>query len=324
MQARPATLADCPAIARIYNEGIEDRVATFETDSRSPDDVAAWFDGFHPTVVVEDGGEVIAFASTSTYRPRACYKGVAEFSVYVARQHRGREAGRTAMSALIAAAKDAGFWKLVSRVFPENVGSLRLLRSLGFRQIGTYYNHAQLDGNWRNVVIVERLLKSELTLEAPVEEPQLHGKVVQPGKGEKLNAFPDFVLPILTAADTGGAYAVLEQSSQPGNGTPLHRHQREDESFYVLEGDYEFTVGDQMIQAGPGTYLFGPRRIPHKFRCVGTTAGRVQIMIAPAGFEKFFVELNRLATGGAPKAQDLVALARKYEIEFIGSQSTWP
>jgi L-amino acid N-acyltransferase YncA len=167
MRARPATLADSPAIARIYNEGIEDRVATFETDLRAPDDVAAWFDGVHPLVVVEDGGAVMAFASTSTYRPRACYQGVAEFSVYVARQHRGRGAGRTAMNALIAAAKEAGFWKLVSRVFPENVGSLRLLRRLGFSEVGTYKNHAQLDGRWRDVVIVERLLISD----APAEEP---------------------------------------------------------------------------------------------------------------------------------------------------------
>jgi phosphinothricin acetyltransferase len=158
MLARLATSADSPAIARIYNEGIEDRIATFETELRSPDDVAVWFDGVHPIVVVEHKGEVVGFASTSTYRPRACYSGVAEFSVYVTRPHRGQGVGRTAMNALIAAAKDAGFWKLVSRVFPENTGSLRLLSSLGFREVGTYKNHGQLDGVWRDVVIVERQL----------------------------------------------------------------------------------------------------------------------------------------------------------------------
>jgi phosphinothricin acetyltransferase len=158
MHARLATLADSGAIARIYNEGIQDRIATFETEPRSSDDVAAWFDGFHPMMVVEDGREVVAFASTSTYRPRECYRGVAEFSVYVARAHRGRGAGRTAMNALIAAAREGGFWKLVSRVFPENGGSLRLLGNLGFREVGTYKNHGQLDGKWRDVVIVERLL----------------------------------------------------------------------------------------------------------------------------------------------------------------------
>jgi phosphinothricin acetyltransferase len=157
LRARAATPDDAPAIARIYNQGIEDRIATFETRLRSADDVIAWFDGVHPVVVVEEGGTVVGFAATSTYRPRECYAGVAEFSVYVARESRGRGAGRVAMEALIRDAERAGFWKLVSRVFPENVASLRLLVSVGFREVGTYENHARLDGTWRNVVIVERL-----------------------------------------------------------------------------------------------------------------------------------------------------------------------
>jgi phosphinothricin acetyltransferase len=158
MLTRVAKVADAAAIARIYNEGIEDRTATFETTLRTPEEITAWFDGVHPIVVVEDGGDTVAFASTSIYRPRTCYSGVAEFSVYVARSHRGRGVGRAAMKALIEAAQQAGFWKLVSRVFPENVGSLRLLQSLGFVQVGIYKHHAQLDAMWRNVVIVERLL----------------------------------------------------------------------------------------------------------------------------------------------------------------------
>src|SRR5215472_2902517 len=98
--ARLASLHDAAAIAAIYNQGIEDRVATFETQPRTPDDVAAWFDGVHPTVVVESSGQVVAFASTSTYRPRACYAGIAEVSLYVERSFRRRGAGRAAMSLL--------------------------------------------------------------------------------------------------------------------------------------------------------------------------------------------------------------------------------
>ena len=162
MRARIARRGDAEAIAAIYNQGIEDRVATFETRPRSAEDVRAWFDGIHPLVVVEDGGTVVAFASTSTYRPRACYDGIAEFSVYVAREARGRGAGRVAMDALIAEAERAGFWKLVSRVFTENVASLRLLRSVGFREVGTYEKHARLDGRWRDVVIVERVIPANL------------------------------------------------------------------------------------------------------------------------------------------------------------------
>jgi phosphinothricin acetyltransferase len=163
MKARPATPADAAAIARIYNEGIEDRVATFETRLRTPDDILRWFDGIHPIVVVEaEDGQVIAFASTSTYRPRECYAGIAEFSVYVAREARGRGAGKLAMTALIEAAERAGFWKLVSRVFPENMASRALLKSLGFREVGVYEKHGKLDGVWRDVVIVERLIPSNL------------------------------------------------------------------------------------------------------------------------------------------------------------------
>jgi phosphinothricin acetyltransferase len=122
--------------------------------------VRAWFHGQHPIVVVETENRVIAFASTSAYRSRACYAGVAEFSVYVAREARGRGAGRLAMEALIDKAKQAGFWKLLSRVFVENTPSRRLLTSLGFREVGIYKRHARLDGIWRDVVIVERLLGS--------------------------------------------------------------------------------------------------------------------------------------------------------------------
>lgn len=159
MNARCATPEDADAIARIYNEGIEDRVATFETRFRSDEDVRAWFDGVHPIVVVEDGGGVVAFAATFTYRPRECYAGIAEASVYVARAYRRRGAGRIALEALIQAAKDAGFWKLLSRIFPENAASRGLVRQLGFREVGIYERHGQLDGQRRDVVIVERLMR---------------------------------------------------------------------------------------------------------------------------------------------------------------------
>ncbi len=158
MTARTATPADAWDMARIYNEGIEDRVATFETRLRSAEDIRTWFDGIHPIVVVENDGNVVAFAATSQYRPRDCYAGIAETSVYVARPFRGQGAGRVALEALILAAQQAGFWKLLSRVFPENEASRGLIRRLGFREVGVYEKHGQLDGKWRDVVIVERLL----------------------------------------------------------------------------------------------------------------------------------------------------------------------
>jgi len=159
MIARRATVEDANPIAAIYNEGIEDGLATFETRPRTTDDVRKWFGTRFPIIVIEEsGGQVIAFASTSEYRPRECYAGIAEFSVYVARSARGRGAGRLAMQSLMTEARAGGFWKLVSRVFPENAPSRALLQRLGFREVGTYNRHAQSHGTWRDVVIVERLL----------------------------------------------------------------------------------------------------------------------------------------------------------------------
>ncbi len=158
---RPARPEDAAAIAEIYNQGIDDRVATFETEHRTADDIAGWFGTRFPVVVITRHDRIVAFASTSTYRPRQCYSGIAEFSVYVARSARGTGAGRAAMRELIRAATDAGFWKLVSRVFPANVASRALLRSLGFREVGIYERHGRLDGEWRDVVIVERLLGND-------------------------------------------------------------------------------------------------------------------------------------------------------------------
>jgi L-amino acid N-acyltransferase YncA len=159
LTSRPATPDDGVAIARIYNEGIADGIATFETRLRHADDVRSWLGTRFPIVVVESDGQVIAFASTSEYRPRDCYARIAEFSVYVSRDRRGEGAGRVAMHALMQEAVDAGFWKLVSRVLVENLASRSLLRELGFREVGIYERHGQVGGEWKDVVIVERLLE---------------------------------------------------------------------------------------------------------------------------------------------------------------------
>jgi L-amino acid N-acyltransferase YncA len=159
--ARRAGPEDAASIARIYNEGIEDRVATFETRLRSAEEMRALIlerGDRHPSVVAERDGVVVAWAGCAPYRARPCYAGVGEFSVYVAREARGIGAGRVALSALIEACEAAGFWKLLSRVFPENAASLALCRRLGFREVGVYRRHARLDGVWRDVVIVEHLL----------------------------------------------------------------------------------------------------------------------------------------------------------------------
>jgi L-amino acid N-acyltransferase YncA len=156
---RPATHGDVPAITDIYNEGIRGRMATFETRERTPDEVRGWLgDPRHPVLVAEAEGRVVGWVAASTYRPRECYAGIAEFSVYVAGDARGRRAGDALLAAFLPACEAVGLWKVLSRIFPENEASRRLCARHGFREVGTYASHARLDGVWRDVVIVERLL----------------------------------------------------------------------------------------------------------------------------------------------------------------------
>jgi len=155
---REARAADAARIAEIYNQGIADRIATFETDLRNADQIIAWFTNGYPVFVAGADDQVMAYAAAFPYRARPCYDGVREFSIYVAREGRGQGFGRAALSALIDASAKRGWWKLLSRIFPENTASLALCESLGFRRVGVYEKHGRLDGIWRDVVIVEKLL----------------------------------------------------------------------------------------------------------------------------------------------------------------------
>jgi L-amino acid N-acyltransferase YncA len=157
MTAREATPEDAAAICAIYNQGIEDRSSTFETRPRTPEEIGKWFDGVHPIVVVEDEGEVIAYAASSLWRTRDCYRGIAEFGVYVRRDRRKRGAGRAAMDALCEAARKGGYWKLLGALFVDNQGSRALLKACGFREAGRFEKQARLDGKWRDVVMFEKL-----------------------------------------------------------------------------------------------------------------------------------------------------------------------
>jgi L-amino acid N-acyltransferase YncA len=161
LRVRLATASDAATIADIYNQGIEERIATFETAPRSAQDIEAQLTekgDRYPTVVVEQDGRIVAWASAGPYRARPAYAGVAEHSVYVARHSRGAGAGRAALDALAREYAARGFWKLVSRIFPENTGSLALHDRAGFRVVGVYRRHGQIEGQWRDCVIVEKLL----------------------------------------------------------------------------------------------------------------------------------------------------------------------
>jgi L-amino acid N-acyltransferase YncA len=155
---RAAAAGDADAIAAIYNEGIEERVATFETRPRTPSDVAGWFDGRLPFLVAENDGAVVGFARVAPYSDRCVYAGVGEHGVYVARSARGRGLGRALLDALCAESESAGLYKLTSRIFSENGASRAAHVAAGFVEVGVQRRHGQLDGAWKDCVLVERLL----------------------------------------------------------------------------------------------------------------------------------------------------------------------
>jgi phosphinothricin acetyltransferase len=163
MRIRPATPADTAAIAAIYNEGIAARQATFETRPREPDEIAPWLDERRPFLVAEaEDGTVAGFARVSGYSDRCVYEGVGEHGVYVAAAAQGRGLGRTLLEAISEAAERAGYYKLTSRIFTSNAASRAVHRAAGFDEVGVQRRHGRLDGEWRDCVLVERLLGDAL------------------------------------------------------------------------------------------------------------------------------------------------------------------
>jgi len=157
-----AEAADAAAIAEIYNLGIAERAATFETEPRTAGQIAErllTLDRFPLLVAVDLSGIVVGWAGLSEYSPRGCYSRIAEFSIYLRPEARGQGTGILLLRSLIDRARVQGFWKLVSRVFPTNGASRGLCRSCGFREVGIYEKHGQLEGRWLDAVIVEKLLQ---------------------------------------------------------------------------------------------------------------------------------------------------------------------
>jgi quercetin dioxygenase-like cupin family protein len=114
--------------------------------------------------------------------------------------------------------------------------------------------------------------------------------------------------------DSAGAVSVIELKDQPGGGAPMHVHQREDETFHVIEGDYEFTCGNQTFVAKPGATVFSPRGMPHGYRYLGKTPGRLLLFIAPAGIEEWFEEAGAL---DKQEVSTVIELGKKYGVEFL-------
>ena len=156
---RAARPPDAPAIATIYNAGIAGRQATFETRPRKPAEIVAWFDHELPLLVAEDGaGRVVGFARVTPYSARPFYAGVGEHTVYVDAAARGHGLGRRLLDELAAESERRGLYKLTSRIFTTNAPSRAVHRAAGFEEIGVKRRHGRLDGEWKDCVVVERLL----------------------------------------------------------------------------------------------------------------------------------------------------------------------
>lgn len=142
-----------------------------------------------------------------------------------------------------------------------------------------------------------------------------------PDEGERLNWLGDPTTLKVTGAQTSGHYAIAEVISTPDGFVPLHMHSSEDEAFFVLDGEVDFTVGDRTFPAGPGSFVFGPRGIPHAYK-VKTAQARIMMMFSPAGFEGFIretsVPLDGLAPQGEMNMDALVAIAARYGASILG------
>lgn len=160
---RPAVPGDALRISEIYNEGIEDGQATLETRPRTPADIEEQLTRRgHHLIVAEWGGTILGWAGLTPYSQRDCYAGIGEASVYIRRSARHQGLGRLLLDALVRAAAERGYHKLIGRLLAFNQPSRQLVRSLGFREVGLHEKHGKMGDRWVDVVVVERLIPENL------------------------------------------------------------------------------------------------------------------------------------------------------------------
>ena len=155
---RPATTADAGAIGAIYDQAIASGVATFAAGPHDAAERTAWLQGRGeraPVWVLDDGGTVVGWSALAPFSHRPWYDGVAEYTVYVAAEARGRGAGGAMLDHLVAEAPGFGYWKLVGMILEGNDAGLALATGRGFRPVGTHTAHGRVADQWRDVTVVE-------------------------------------------------------------------------------------------------------------------------------------------------------------------------
>lgn len=141
--------------------------------------------------------------------------------------------------------------------------------------------------------------------------------VVPPGEAAPLQVLGEVIRLLISGKKTNGAFTVLEETSPPQGGTPLHTHHNEDEALYVLEGEYEIRCGDRTVRATPGSFVFAPRAIPHKLTNVSAGPSTVLGIVSPAGFEGFWEEVSALPV--RPDVETVMAVAARFQLEVHAS-----
>lgn len=144
-------------------------------------------------------------------------------------------------------------------------------------------------------------------------------KLLQAGEGLRLNVQGISFTYKATSADTDKMYAMAEGVVPPHHGAPMHIHHREDEAFYILEGEFEIECGGEIFRAGPGTFALLPKELPHRFENLSASPGKLLCVQSPAGVEEFFEHMSVIAGAGAPDLKKMRELAHRYQIEFFPS-----
>ena len=142
-------------------------------------------------------------------------------------------------------------------------------------------------------------------------------KIVRPGEGETFEVFGERIRVILTSAETGGRFTMGELEEPTGLGPPLHVHTRENEIWMIQSGRFEFQVGDDTFEVGPGAVVYGPRNIPHRFRAISETPGRFYGIALPGGIEGFFMRSAEAIGAGDPDRMKIAQIASEYGIFLL-------
>jgi len=165
LKIRPARPDDAKEIARIYNQGVQDRAATFENTYATPEERYLWLTARpekYPVLVAEVLHTLMGWAALNPYSPRHCYDGIAELSIYIERSLRGHGVGQELMRAIQSVAREKGFYKIIGRIIATNEASRKLCHAAGWKEVGIHEKHGKLAGEWHDVVLMEYLIPENL------------------------------------------------------------------------------------------------------------------------------------------------------------------